>query len=224
MPLPPAAPKLPTEKPAPRAITSSSASLRKTVCGPEERPAIHEALKSYLEKPRPKTLSAPLPQWSAPVPVRSPAPRGVLREGFDGTYICIADARHVIEGLADNGRLKSLVLMAPIGIDPINENIQTQSPVAPAVSAAGVGQALSPGSGGQPFRAAAGLLPGACYPNLPRPTIRCNAPCPCNSGLTYKRCPVRPRLFSFPGPLCLVQTALVSRPCLTMHQLGLRWG
>jgi hypothetical protein len=120
----------------------------------------------------------------------------VLREGFDEQYYGIADAHRVIKGLAANERLKSQFFTAPIGIDPLNQTvgpasrpvepsptaaIQTQSaqkvgqalPVPPAVFAAGavrtqlVGQALSPANQSQ----------------IPR-----NAPCPCHSGLKYKRC------------------------------------
>jgi hypothetical protein len=63
----------------------------------------------------------------------------VLREGFDEAYFGIADTHRVIKGLADNERLKSLFLTSPIGIDPINQTIQTQS-------AQPVGQAVSPGN------------------------------------------------------------------------------
>ena len=180
----------------------------------------------------------------------------VLREGFDEANIGIADAHRVIKGLADNERLKAQFLMAPIGIDPLNQTvgqasrpagppatpkIRTQSrpaphprsdregavpprmspaapvspvsavgairtqpvghaaPVAPAVSAAGrsqpatirtqpVGQA--PRFAGPRQRADASristdnqsLTPG------PQSQIPRNAPCPCNSGLKYKRC------------------------------------
>jgi SEC-C motif len=112
----------------------------------------------------------------------------VLREGFDEAYFGIADAHKVIKGLADNERLKSLFLTSPIGVDPLAQTIQTQSakevgqaisspanktlvgqpsPVPPAVSAAGAFQSLAPNPQSQ----------------VPR-----NAPCPCHSGLKYKRC------------------------------------
>ena len=47
----------------------------------------------------------------------------VLRDGFDEDYIGIADTHRVIKGLADNERLKSLFLMSPIGVDPINQPV-----------------------------------------------------------------------------------------------------
>jgi hypothetical protein len=56
----------------------------------------------------------------------------VRREGFDEAYLGIVDAHRVIKGLADNERLKCqslMSLMVPIGIDSINQTIQ--SPVAP---------------------------------------------------------------------------------------------
>ena len=136
----------------------------------------------------------------------------VLSDGFDEDHIGIADAHRVIKGLADNERLKSQFFMAPIGIDPINQNnqtIQTQSagevgqaisspanlgqqpshregavsppslsPAAPAVSATFANQTQSVG------RALGNQSPG---PNL-QPLVPRNAPCPCQSGLKYKRC------------------------------------
>ena len=51
----------------------------------------------------------------------------VLREGFDAAYFGIADTHRVIKGSADNERLKFLFLTSPIGVDPINQTIQTQS-------------------------------------------------------------------------------------------------
>jgi hypothetical protein len=110
----------------------------------------------------------------------------VLRDGFNEQYYGIADTHRVIKGLADNERLKSQFLMAPIGIDPINQTIQTQS-------AHPVGQALSPGNPDQnPNRDRVSALSreGAVASKPPTPTapIPRNAPCPCNSGLKYKRC------------------------------------
>jgi hypothetical protein len=56
----------------------------------------------------------------------------VLRDGFDEDYIGIADTHGVIKGLADNERLKSLFLMSPVGVDPINQPVgQASWPVAP---------------------------------------------------------------------------------------------
>jgi hypothetical protein len=153
----------------------------------------------------------------------------VLREGFDEDYIGIADTHRVIKGLAENERLKSQFFTAPIGIDPLNQTIRTQStsanpsrdreggvsaaqvplpvsPVAPVVFAAGeakaskpisplptpkirtqsVGPTLSPGN---PSRAGASVPPppfgAASAASAPTPR---NAPCPCHSGVKYKRC------------------------------------
>jgi SEC-C motif len=107
----------------------------------------------------------------------------VLRDGFNEQSIGIADAHRVIKGLSDNERLKSQFIMAPIGIDPVNHNappaepaatIQTQSP--PAI----------------PSRDREGAVPPAIPTPVPirtaAPAIPRNAPCPCNSGLKYKRC------------------------------------
>jgi len=115
----------------------------------------------------------------------------VLREGFDEQYYGIADAHCVIKGLADNERLKSQFFMASIGIDPLNQTDRTQS-VKP------VGQALSPGNPDpQPSRDSEGAVPPvgqALSPGNqspvpdPRPLVPRNAPCPCQSGLKYKRC------------------------------------
>jgi SEC-C motif-containing protein len=100
----------------------------------------------------------------------------VLREGFDEADIGIADTHRVIKGLADNERLKSLFLMSPLGMDPINRNAPPAEP-APTIrtqSAQPVGQASRPVK-----TPASDLRPLA----IPR-----NAPCPCDSGLKYKRC------------------------------------
>ena len=116
-----------------------------------------------------------------------------LREGFDEDYIGIADTHRVIKGLVDNERLKSQFLMAPIGIDPINRSAPPAEPAATirTQTAGPVGQALSPGTscGGTsapppPFRAAS----EASEPLIPGHAIPRNAPCPCHSGLKYKRC------------------------------------
>jgi hypothetical protein len=99
----------------------------------------------------------------------------VLREGFDEAYIGIADTHRVIKGLADNERLKSLFIASPIGIDPLAQTIQTQS----------VGQdsrpVKSPAPGPQP-------PDPDPRPQSPDQAIPRNAPCPCRSGLKYKRC------------------------------------
>jgi hypothetical protein len=144
----------------------------------------------------------------------------VLRDGFDEDYIGIADAHRVIKGLAENELLKAQFFMAPIGIDPINQTIQTQS-------AQKVGQALSPANlGQQPSRGREGAVPPPVPPTASAAaTIRTqslgqtlspanpphakpvppvgqaswpvsaslapiprNSPCPCHSGLKYKRC------------------------------------
>jgi hypothetical protein len=129
----------------------------------------------------------------------------VLRDGFDEQHVGIADAHRVVKGLSDNERLKSQFLMAPIGIDPINQMvgqssrpvelppapaIRTQSvgqapPVPPAVFAAGAirTQSAPSGAGLQP---APGFSPAP--PAGPTLAIPRNAPCPCQSGLKYKRC------------------------------------
>jgi SEC-C motif len=106
----------------------------------------------------------------------------VLREGFDETYIGIADAHRVIKGLADNERLKAQFFMAPIGIDPINQTAgQASRPVEPEpastirTQSGGAGDLVAGQFKSQPQAASA--------PPIPR-----NAPCPCHSGLKYKRC------------------------------------
>jgi hypothetical protein len=113
----------------------------------------------------------------------------VLRDGFDEDYIGIADAHRVIKGLADNERLKAQFLMAPIGIDPINQTVgQASRPVeaepAPTIRT----QSEAP----NPSRDREGAVPPpvAQVPSVP-PAVSAvprNAPCPCNSGLKYKRC------------------------------------
>jgi len=126
----------------------------------------------------------------------------VLREGFDEAYFGIADTHSVVKGLADNERLKSLFLTSPIGIDPLAQTIQTQSPdptVAPAVSAVGAGCPPAPNRPAPPIRSQSAPTPnpsrdrqGAAPTPAPVPTaasaIPRNAPCPCHSGLKYKRC------------------------------------
>jgi hypothetical protein len=154
----------------------------------------------------------------------------VLREGFDEAHIGIADAHRVIKGLSDNERLKSQFFMAPIGIDPINQTDRTQSvgqailspanlghhpsrdcqgvgdstraQASPTSAAAtirtqSVGQALSPGNP-SPVPDPQPLIPVLD----PQPLIPRNAPCPCHSGLKYKRCcgvTAPPVLTSFPN-------------------------
>jgi hypothetical protein len=120
----------------------------------------------------------------------------VLRDGFDEKYIGIADTHHVIKGLADNERLKSQFFMAPFGIDPINQTNRTQS----------VGQALSPANrdpdpscdpNGAVRPVAPAVFPAGKEESQPLPSLVSdarplnvprNAPCPCHSGLKYKRC------------------------------------
>jgi hypothetical protein len=99
----------------------------------------------------------------------------VLNADTDRSQLGIADAHRVLKGLADNERLKSLYLAAPIGIDPINrdapefaETIRTQS----------TRGADAPGPASEPREPAHHAIT-----QIPR-----NAPCPCNSGLKYKRC------------------------------------
>jgi hypothetical protein len=113
----------------------------------------------------------------------------VLREGFDEAWFGIADTHRVIKGLADNERLKSLFLTSPIGVDPLAQTIQTQS-------ANPVGQASRPvGPPSAPtIRTQSAAAPdpsrdrqGAVQPPVAAPIPR-NAPCPCHSGLKYKRC------------------------------------
>ena len=111
----------------------------------------------------------------------------VLREGFDEANIGIADAHRVIKGLADNERLKSQFLMAPIGIDPLNQTVghpgcgpvpgasrPVEPPSAATIRTQSMGQALSSGN--------------QSPVSIPQPLIPRNAPCPCHSGLKYKRC------------------------------------
>jgi hypothetical protein len=109
----------------------------------------------------------------------------VLREGFNEQHIGIADAHRVIKGLADNERLKAPFLMAPIGIDPINRNqppaepapkIRTQAPPASTIR--------TQSTPANPSRDREGAAPPlASAQPIPR-----NAPCPCHSGLKYRRC------------------------------------
>jgi len=106
----------------------------------------------------------------------------VLREGFDEAYFGIADAHRVIKGLADNERLKSQFIMAPLGIDPVNHNAPPAAPAATIQT--------------QPAANRSRDREGAVQPAIPTPVpirnaapeIPRNAPCPCNSGLKYKRC------------------------------------
>jgi SEC-C motif-containing protein len=114
----------------------------------------------------------------------------VLREGFDEAYYGIANAHSVVKGLADNERLKSLFIMSPIGVDPLAQTIQTQS----------VGQASRPVKSPTPDNASRPVQPPVPSPQslnsdpqspAPKPqplAIPRNAPCPCHSGLKYKRC------------------------------------
>jgi SEC-C motif len=114
----------------------------------------------------------------------------VLRDGFDEAYIGIADTHRVIKGLADNERLKSLFLTSPIGVAPPAQTIQTQS-------ANPVGQASRPvkSPSAPKIRTQSAAAPdprrdrqGAVQPPAATPAIPRNAPCPCHSGLKYKRC------------------------------------
>jgi hypothetical protein len=92
----------------------------------------------------------------------------VLRDDFDGSQLGIADTQSVIKGLAGNERLKSLFLMSPIGIDPLNSNVPPGEPATTlrSQSAEPVGQALSPGnhqSSSNPSRDPAGVVPAAQF-------------------------------------------------------------
>jgi hypothetical protein len=129
----------------------------------------------------------------------------VLRPDFDQKYFGVADTHTVIKGLAGNERLKALYLMSPIGIDPLNQTVGKSAPVAPAVYAAGARQAAhpavpapantirtqSPPAPSCDHEMGQAVSPGNHPVSQPSgasvPTPR-NAPCPCNSGLKYKRC------------------------------------
>jgi hypothetical protein len=120
----------------------------------------------------------------------------ILRDDFDNSDLGIADTHRVIKGLAGNELLKSQFFMSPIGIDPINRP-------APTIRTE-VGQALSPGNPPEPATTirtepAPALVFQSPVPNPqspkpdPRPlapaqAVPRNAPCPCHSGLKYKRC------------------------------------
>ena len=121
----------------------------------------------------------------------------VLKDGFDPAPLGIADAHRVIKGLQDNERLKSLYIMSPFGIDPINRNAlpvgqasrPVQSPAQSTIrtqSVAPIASILS--------RDRQGAVPSPEIPHVAqasRPVlapIPRNAPCPCHSGLKYKRC------------------------------------
>jgi len=118
----------------------------------------------------------------------------VLRDDFDSSQLGIADTQRVIKGLAGNERLKSLFLMSPIGIDPINRPVPPPEP-APTIRSQ---SAPTPEPAPNPSRD----RQGAVQPPVPRPqpltpgprpqapdlAVPRNAPCPCNSGLKYKRC------------------------------------
>ena len=107
----------------------------------------------------------------------------ILNPDTDSSQLGIADAHRVVKGLADNERLKSLYFASPMSIDPINRNaqpaefaetIRTQSED-PVVVPLPEGPIPQPTPVRDPFVKAA--------PQIPR-----NAPCPCHSGLKYKRC------------------------------------
>lgn len=120
----------------------------------------------------------------------------VLREGFDEANIGIADAHRVIKALIDNSRLETQSVAQALSVPPAvfagesPATIRTQSvaqePANPRAAEALVGQALSPANSDkvaqapQPLRS---LAPDPRLPDVPR-----NAPCPCHSGLKYKRC------------------------------------
>jgi hypothetical protein len=140
----------------------------------------------------------------------------VLREGFDEAYIGIADTHRVIKGLADNERLKSLFLTSPIGIDPINQTVghpgcglvprasrPVGSPSAPTIRSQST---LPP----DPSRDRQGAVqPPAAAPAIPR-----NAPCPCHSGLKYKRC------CGATAPPVLTSSAHVAQPARWRAGMG----
>jgi hypothetical protein len=108
----------------------------------------------------------------------------VLREGFNEDYIGIADAHRVIKGIADDARLKSQTIQTQL----FGQVGQAISPFAnPAPKASRDREAAIPPRAAQsPATNPQTLVPD---PRLPAPerTPR-NAPCPCHSGLKYKRC------------------------------------
>jgi hypothetical protein len=148
----------------------------------------------------------------------------VVREGFDEQHIGIADAHQVIKGLADNDRLKSRTIQTQlfgqmgqaISSSPKEMPVgQTSRPVEPTPiptlrtqSAELADQALPSGSQSP--------TPG------PQSQVPRNAPCPCHSGLKYKRyCgtsapPVLKSNVGHPGPL-VYSTAKASS---TLPELG----
>jgi hypothetical protein len=119
----------------------------------------------------------------------------VLRDDFDGSQLGIADTQRVIKGLAGNERLKSQFVMSPIGIDPINRptppaqpapTIRTEpAPVPDFQSPVPSPQSLKPDP--RTLNPARPPVPSAQSP-VPNPAVPRNSPCPCNSGLKYKRC------------------------------------
>jgi hypothetical protein len=115
----------------------------------------------------------------------------VLRVDFDGSQLGIADTDRVIKGLAGNERLKSLFLMSPIGIDPINRPVPPAEP-AHTIRSQSVGQASGPVKSPTPDSRppAPAARPPIPSPQRPVPASETprNAPCPCHSGLKYKRC------------------------------------
>jgi hypothetical protein len=52
----------------------------------------------------------------------------VLENDLDRSQLGIADTHRVMKGLADNERLKSLYVMFPLGMDPINPNAPPAGP------------------------------------------------------------------------------------------------
>jgi hypothetical protein len=117
----------------------------------------------------------------------------VLREGFDERYIGIADAHRVIKGLVDDSRLKSQTIQTQLvgqASWPVKSPGESSAPTNRTQS---VGQALSPGKPDQlPRHDCQGAVPPTVSAPVPIPStvpeIPRNAPCPCNSGLKYKRC------------------------------------
>jgi len=118
----------------------------------------------------------------------------VLREGFDEQHIGIADAHRVIKGLIANSRLGAQSIGQAI-FSPL-ASAAGEEP-APTIRTQSVGQAIlspaSPTEAGQTFPVppAISAVPvnrtQSPAPS-PQPLTARNAPCPCDSGLKYKRC------------------------------------
>jgi hypothetical protein len=110
----------------------------------------------------------------------------VLNADTDRSQLGIADTHRVMKGLADNERLKSLFFQSPVGIDPINRNAPPAE-LAPTIRTQSAEPLVSPPPPmvGVPCNPQNRAHQGGAFdaPQIPR-----NAPCPCHSGLKYKRC------------------------------------